>query len=375
MLSTIATSLEAFFDYQIGGFYAWRAAAAAALLLAAMVFHAILYTRAFGPLETVLERTDTEADDYLTETSKAPVAWLAYIVAIYLSVRTLDLPETTVESVGVGSRSAGTIVAAWLAFRVLDVGIHFLDTYTEETEATIDDQLVPVVRRIARILLVIIAALLIVQQWGYDVGTLIAGLGIGGLGFALAARNMLSNWFGALMIFTDRPFEVGDWIETDHGEGTVEEVGLRSTRIRMYGRERLVIPNAKIARAAITNSAAVDRRRVRETVGLVYDTTHQQLREVLGGIRSLLEGHDAVADDDWRVYFVGFGESALQIEISYFNADPSWTAMRETRQQLFLEIIDIVDQAGTDFAFPTRSVLLEEPPAESSENASSGPAR
>lgn len=360
MVGTIRSSLEAFFSYQIGDFYAWRAAAAAAVLLVAVIFHAILYTRAFSPLENLLERTETEADDYLAETSKAPITWLAYIVAIYLGTRLLGLPESTVGTVGVVSRSIGTIVAAWLAFRVLDVGIRFLDHYTERTEATIDDQLVPVVRRITRTLLVIVTALLIVQQWGYNVGTLIAGLGIGGLGFALAARNMLSNWFGALMIFTDRPFEVGEWIETEYGSGTVEEVGLRSTRIRMYGRERLIIPNGEIADAAITNTSAVDRRRVEETIGLVYDTSHEQLTEVLEGIRELLDGHDAVADEDWRVFFVGFGDSSLEIEISYFNADPDWTAMRETRQKLFLEMIEIVEEAGTEFAFPTRSVHLEE---------------
>lgn len=359
MTGTIQSSLETFFQYQIGAFYAWRAAAALALLLVAVIFHTVLYTRLFSPLENLLKRTETEADDYLAKTSRAPVAWLTYIVAIYLGVRILGLPESTTDTVGVVSRSVGTIVAAWLVFRVLDVGVHFLDNYTEETEATIDDQLVPVVRRISRILLVIIAGLLIVQQWGYDVSTMIAGLGIGGLGFALAARNMLSNWFGALMIFTDRPFEVGEWVETDFGEGTVEEVGLRSTRIRTYDRERLIIPNSEVASTAITNSSPVDRRHVEEEIGLVYETTHEQLTEVLEGVRDLLERHESVADEDWRVFFVGFGESALNIEISYFNADPDWRAMRQTREKIFLEIFEIVERAGTEFAYPTRSIQLE----------------
>jgi len=368
MIGTIQSSLETFFQYQFWGFHAWRAAAAAALLVAAAIFHTVLYTRLFKPLQKLLLHTDTEVDEYLAETSKAPIAWLTYIVAIYLGVRVLDLPETTAETVGVVARSVGTIIAAWLVFRVLDVGIHFLDDYTEDTEATIDDQLVPVVRRISSILLVIVAGLLIVQQWGYNISTLIAGLGIGGLGFALAARNMLSNWFGALMIFTDRPFEIGEWIETDFGEGTVEEVGLRSTRIRMYGRERLIIPNSEVASTAITNSSAVDRRRVKEEIGLIYETTYEQLTEVLEGTRDLLDSHEAVLDEDWRVFFVGFSESSLEIEISYFNADPDWTAMRQTRETIFLEIIEIVEEAGTEFAYPTRSLHLEEDSAPPNEH-------
>jgi len=361
MFGTLRSSLETFVQYEIAGFHAWRATAALAVLLAAVLFHTSLYTRLFSPLERLIRQTDTEADDYLVETSKAPVAWLVYLVALYLAALALELPQSTLQTVGILSRSAGTVIGAWLAFRILDVGVHFLDHYTEETRATIDDQLVPVVRRIGRLLLVIVSALLVVQQWGYDVGTLVAGLGIGGLGFALAARNMLTNWFGALMIFTDRPFEIGDWIETDYGTGTVEEVGLRSTRIRTYGRARIIVPNGEVARTAITNKSAVDRRHVEEKFGLVYQTTYEQLNEVLTGIRTLLDEHEAVADDDWRVYFVGFGESALQIEVSYFTADPGWSNVRATREELFLEILALVEETGTEFAHPTHAVRLEAP--------------
>ncbi|MFB6350600.1 MAG: mechanosensitive ion channel family protein, partial [Bradymonadaceae bacterium] len=122
-----------------------------------------------------------------------------------------------------------------------------------------------------------------------------------------------------------------------------EEVGLRATRIRQYGREQVVVPNSEMASTAVTNTSARDRRRISAELGLVYETTHAQMHQVIDNLRSLLDEHDDVWDGDWRVFFVEFGDNA-------------W---RQLRQELFLETMRIVEEAGTDFAFPTRSIHIE----------------
>jgi MscS family membrane protein len=351
--------MEDLLTLEFAGLALWRLVAALVIVVLGFAIQGVLFDRMMRPLEQFFDETQNDVDDYILEQVHGPFAWFVRILSVYLGLRILDLPDPTLQSLDLVARTAGTILVAWVLFRIVDVLVHILEGFTSETDSEIDDQLVPVVRRIIRFFLVTVAALVVVQQWGYNVGSLIAGLGIGGLAFALAARQMLTNWFGALMIFTDRPFKVGEWVATDAGEGEIEEVGLRSTRIRTYGRNQIVVPNSEMASNAVTNKSSRDRRRICTELGLVYDTTHDQLQQILTEIRDLLDTHEQVWDGDWRAYFVEFGDSALKIEVSCFTTDPDATLWRETRQELFLAFLRIVEEAGSELAFPTQSVRVD----------------
>jgi MscS family membrane protein len=222
-----------------------------------------------------------------------------------------------------------------------------------------DDQLVPVVRRVLRFVLFVIVGIAIIQQWGYDVTSLLAGLGIGGLAVALAAQNTLSNWFGALMIFTDRPFQVGDIVKGDFGEGVVEEVGLRSTKVRTYEKTLITVPNAKISGDAVENFSARPVRRISTDIGLVYGTTEEQMRQIIEEIGTLFSEHEKIEPETWVVHFTEFGDSALTVLVQCYVLTTHYNEWIELRQELYLQIIGIVHGAGSDFAFPSQSIYFE----------------
>ncbi len=344
------------------GMELWQLVAAVVIVLLGLALQGLLFDRLVAPLREAFDRTDTNLDSLFLTRTRRPFNWLVRLLAVYLGLAVLDLGRGADRAIDLAATTVATLLVAWFLFRASDVLVHALDEFTAETDSEIDDQLVPIVRRILRFALVTIAVLAIIQQWGYNVGSLLAGLGIGGLAFALAARNMLSNWFGALMIFTDRPFKIGDWVDTNFGSGAVEEVGLRATRIRTYDRRQIVVPNSEMTSTAVTNTSARDRRQIHAELGLVYETTHAQMQRLLDEIRTLLDDHPEVWDDDWRAFFVDFGEDALEIEISCFTRTPDLPTYRRLRQELFLEIMRIVEEIGSDFAFPTRSIHLEQSP-------------
>jgi MscS family membrane protein len=355
-----ATLLDYLLSVDLLGLDLWQLLAAIGVVVLGLAIQGLLFDRLVAPLREAFASTETKLDGLFLKKTRRPFNWLVRLLALYLGLVILDLPDAADRAVDLAAITFGTLLVAWLLFCAIDVLIHALETYTDETDSEIDDQLVPIVRRILRFALVSIAILAVIQQWGYNVGSLLAGLGIGGLAFALAARNMLSNWFGALMIFTDRPFQIGEWVETDFGTGAIEEVGLRSTRIRTYDRKQVVVPNSEMTSTAVTNLTARDRRQIHAELGLVYDTTHDQLTSILEEIRTLLDEHDEVWDDDWRVFFVEYGDSALVIELSCFTEDPDLTDYRQLREELFLEIMRIVEENGSDFAFPTRAIHMED---------------
>lgn len=354
------TLIDFLLNFEVLGVDVWRLALAVVIITIGFALRGYLFDKMMSPIRALFEKTATNLDNLVLDKTKAPFAWFIRMLSIYLGLRILNLPQSVLQSLDLGAKTLGTLLVAWILFRIVDVLVEALSEFTEKTDSQIDDQLVPVVRRILRFFLVTLAIFFVIQQWGYNVSSLIAGLGIGGLAFALAARNMLSNWFGALMIFTDHPFKVGEWVEVDEGEGEVEEVGLRSTRIRTYGRNRIVVPNAEMASQTIINKSARDRRRIKADIGLVYDTTHAQMQEILENLRALLDQHEVVWDGDWRVYFVEFGENALELELSCFTEGPDITVWRETREEILLEIIRIVEEAGSAFAYPTRTIQLDQ---------------
>ena len=169
------------------------------------------------------------------------------MVGLYVGLLVLQLPDKLTAVLVLLLKTVGTFAVAWMLFRAIDVIISGLERFTAKTESEMDDHMIPLVKRILRVALISVAVITVVQQWGYDVTSLIAGLGIGGLALALAAQDTLANWFGSIMIFTDRPFKLGDWVKSAHGEGVVEDVGMRSTKIRTFAKTIITVPNKDLA--------------------------------------------------------------------------------------------------------------------------------
>jgi MscS family membrane protein len=193
---------------------------------------------------------------------------------------------------------------------------------------------------------------------GYPVGTLLAGLGIGGLAIAFGAQKTIENVFGSLSLVVDQPFRVGDFVSVDNFVGTVEDIGLRSTRFRTLDRTLISIPNGKLAEQRLESFEARDRMRLATTLAIQYGTTHAQMQAVLDGLERVLREHPLIWPDAVTVKFKALAESALEIEVMAWFKVPTWAEFQRCRQEVLLRFMQVVEDAGTAFAFPTHTVHL-----------------
>ncbi len=197
------------------------------------------------------------------------------------------------------------------------------------------------------------------QNLDVDVGSLLAGVSLGGLAFTLAARDTVANLFGSISIFADQPFQVGDWVLIDGHEGVVEEVGMRSTRIRTFYDSVIAIPNSVVANAAVDNYGQRRYRRCLVTLGLTYDTHPEQMQAFVEGVRAILKANPKVRQDSYEVHFKDFGNSALEVMLYFFFKVESFSDEMAQRQNVFLEVMRLADAIGVSFAFPTQTLHLE----------------
>lgn len=203
-----------------------------------------------------------------------------------------------------------------------------------------------------------LGGLAVLAAGGYPVGTLLAGLGIGGLAIAFGAQKTIENVFGSLSLVVDQPFRVGDFVSVDNFVGTVEDIGLRSTRFRTLDRTLISIPNGKLAEQRLESYEARDRMRLATTLAIRYGTTHTQMQAVLDGVERVLREHPKIWPDAITVKFKALAESALEIEVAAWFAVATWSEFQQCRQEVLLRFMQVVEGAGTAFAFPTRTVHI-----------------
>jgi len=230
------------------------------------------------------------------------------------------------------------------------------------TEGTFDDQLVPVIKTLAKLMIFLIGLLLIIQNLGGEVGSLLTGLGIGGAAIALASKDTIANLFGSIVIFVDRPFQVGDWVEIGAQEGTVEAVGLRVTRIRTFANSLITVPNSALTTTAINNWSRMRKRRIKLTIGVTYGTGPEQLKAGVEAIREVLQNDRRISQDFMLVNFTNFGASSLDIFVYAFTLTIRWNEYMQVREDVLLEIMRRFEELGLSIAFPTQTLHIESMP-------------
>jgi MscS family membrane protein len=201
-----------------------------------------------------------------------------------------------------------------------------------------------------------LGAVSVLASLGYPVAGLLAGLGVGGLALALAFQKTGEHLFGSIALAVDQPFRVGDFVKVEDFVGTVETIGLRSTRFRTLDRTLIAIPNGLLADMRLESFTARDRMRLACTVGLVYGTTAAQMRQVLEGLESVLRAHPKIWSEAVVVRFKELAAYSLDIEVMAWFETPEWSEFQLIRQEVLLQFMDVVERAGTSFAFPTRTV-------------------
>jgi MscS family membrane protein len=354
-------TLNTLLDSTFLGTSAGQFAAAFAVFLLALIGKRLLAQIFVRVLHPLAQRTKSDYDDLFIQGLQKPVEFLIFTLGLFGAFSLLQLPIEPFDlhrlAVAICMVMA-TFGGGWILFNLVDLLDVWLGRWAQKTESTLDDHLLPFVRKCLKGFILMMAFILAIQNLGYSVSGLLASLGIGGLAVALAAKDTLANVFGSLMLILDRPFKLGDWVKAGDMEGTVEEIGFRSTRIRTFAKTLITVPNSIIANLPLDNFSRMPKRRIKLSVGVTYATTPAQMRTAVDAIRDLLRRHPAIDQEFFLVNFTDFGASSLDIMVYCFTATTVWGDYLDARQDLCLQIMQLLEAQGLEIAFPSRSVYL-----------------
>lgn len=250
--------------------------------------------------------------------------------------------------------------AVWASYRLIDLVGKYLTEHALKSESKYDDLLVPILVRTLKVFVVVAGIVAFAYQFDDNPTSLLTGLGLGGLAFALAAKDVVANVFGSLTILMDRPFRIGDWVTIGDIDGNVESVGIRSTRIRTFYNSLITVPNSAITNTHVDNMGCRSYRRIKTTLGIAYNTPPDSIDAFCEGIRELIRRHPYTRKDYYHVYLNDFGESSLNILLYCFVQTPEWGTELRERHRLLADILRLANELHVEFAFPTRTLYMRE---------------
>jgi len=289
-----------------------------------------------------------------------PLGLMAMALIWWVGLSVLGLPDTALLILSVAVKLLVSLSGVWSAFRLVDILDAILIKKAQGTENKFDDLLIPMVSKTLKVFVVIIGIIFAADNLNIDVTSLLAGLGLGGLAFALAAKDLLGNFFGSLTVLTDKPFQIGDWIVIGDVEGSVEQVGFRSTRIRTFYNSLVTLPNALLTTTQIDNMGARRYRRMKTMLNLTYDTSPEKIDAFCEGIRALIRLHPYMRKDYYQIYLNQFGAASLDILVYVFWATPDWNMELRERHRFLLDILRLAKQLDVEFAYPTQTLYLKQ---------------
>lgn len=314
------------------------------------------------------DKTENKFDDKLLVAVKEPLKFVFVILGFYIATNIVYLEPTIAD---IGKRivtSLITFTLFWTLYRCIDPLSYVLEKISTVFGSATQD-LKGLTIKVAKTLIFIFGAAAILDEWGINVTGFLASLGIVGMAVALAAKDFVANLFGSLTIFLDKTFKKGDWIMTPHVEGTVEEIGLRATKIRTFADAEETIPNATLANHAMTNWSRMNKRRIKMRIGLEYSTSRAQVQKILKDLQDFISNHEEIHQNSTQlIHLVEFNDSSIDILLYYFTKTTNWAKWMEVREENMLEFMRIVEENGSAFAFPSRSLYIESMP-ENVENA------
>ena len=282
------------------------------------------------------------------------------MLGIFLATIVLPLDNEWAQLVNTVFRGTTIFVIFWGLFRLADVLVDVLAQISARTGSDSFRGFGSLVKKSLRVFIIIVGAVMVVDNLGYNISGIIATLGIGGAAFAFAAKDTIANIYGSIALAMDRPFRVGDWIQVgDKVDGDVEEIGLRSTKVRTWPKTVISIPNAVLANEMIDNFSRMPKRRVKQVVGVTYETHPDTMERIVEGIREILRTDEGVNQEFILVNWTDFGSSSLDILVYYFTATTKWLEYMDIRQRINVKIAKLIAAHGSSVAFPTRTLYLE----------------
>ena len=300
----------------------------------------------------------TVAKKYVAPVAK-PLSILIIFPILLLLTPVIQLPMRINSYVMFSLKALWPVFLTLVVYRLVDLIGMYMTKLADKTESTLDDQLVPMIRKALKIFVIIIGILGILVNLNIDIVPLLTGLSIGGLAFALAAQDTLKNFFGSLMIFLDKPFQIGDWITSGDIDGTVEEVGFRATRIRTFRNSLTYVPNGKIADSTVDNHGLRNYRRFYTHISITYDTPSNLINVFVEGLKEIVMKHPHTWKENYHVYLNDMAASSLNVMFYIFFKVPTWGEELRCRHEILIEIIRLAENLGVNFAFPTTTLHME----------------
>ena len=284
----------------------------------------------------------------------AIMAWVWWI-----AMRPLGLPSDLLSWMKTIVTTLSAAAAVWAVYRLVDILGTYVAALALKSANKYDDMVVPLIVRTLKVFVVAVGFIFVLDMSGGDTTKLLAGLGIGGLAFAFAAKDTIGNLLGSLTLLFDRPFQIGDWIQIGDVDGSVESVGMRSTRVRTFYNSMVTIPNSELTNSTIDNYGARRYRRFKTNVSITYDTPPEKIDAFCEGMRELIRKHPYTRKDYFHVYLNSFGDSSLNILLYCFHECPDWSTELRERHRLMVDIIRLASRLGVEFAFPTQTLYMQ----------------
>lgn len=338
--------------------YKW--ALALLVFLIFLLFRKIFSHLIVNSIKAVVSKTKTTIDDKVLKMVESPLRFLFIVIGLWISLDIINLKAEIVEHT---VRSLFIILVFWIFYNGINVFSSDIYKFTQKFGKELAQEVGTFLIKSIKTFIFILAVLAVLQEWGINVTALIASLGIGGLAIALAAKDTAANLFGGLTILADKSLKIGEWVKVGDVEGVVEDLGMRTTKIRTFEKSLITVPNQYIANNPIENFSRRNIRRIKMTIGVVYDTPADVVRKIVNDIKKMLEEHPDVAKDQVIiVYFDEFADSSLNIFIYFFANTSNWLEYIQIKHDINLRIMDIVEKNGSSFAFPSRSIYVEKLP-------------
>ncbi len=347
------------FNHIFLGVEIWRIIAAGLILIFILALRKIFVSLIVSLLKRLTEKTKSPLDDQFIEALDPPARLIIIAAGLLFALKVLGFQVTNDTFSGNIVRTMFIFAIFWFIYRGTDIIKNIFAKISKRTANELDDIVLPFIGKGIKVLVVIVGISVVAKEWRYDLGAILAGLGLGGLAFALAAQETLANFFGGLTIMIDKPFTVGDWIQSSSVEGTVEDIGFRTTKVRTFAQALVSVPNSIIAKAAVTNWSKMGKRRITFNLGIKYQTTIRQIEVLLERVRRMLTDNTEVHPDTIFVYFDAFGASAYELFFYFFTKTTNWQEFLKVKEEINLELMHILDELEIKVAFPSTSVYME----------------
>lgn len=355
----IVDEVLALFDVRDSGNSWQRYAIAGAILVVFYLLRRVVMLSVFGVLKKLASRTRTTFDDKLFPALEAPAMAFVALLGIFLALRVLRLSVAADEMLRTAATVGFSLCFFWALIRVLSAFLDHLGDIAKERKAGVA-AFMPWIKKSLVTLFAVLAVLMIAQSLGANVKAFLAGLGIGGLAFALAAQDTIANLFGSVVVAVDQPFKIGEFVRIGSFSGAVEDIGLRSTKLRAADKSLIIIPNKTVAAEGVTNLARFTQRRVEQVIGLTYDTSPKEMEGIVEDFRRIILAEAEVDATSVMVFFQNYGASSLDVWVAYVTKDPDFQKHMQLRQRINLAFMRAVQARGLSFAFPTQTVEFGE---------------